>query len=366
MKNQKIAISFAAIISLVFITGCITPLKVVNVGAPAINCVFDPSCRVTVTDTTAPIPIPAGGTNFLQSRTFVGQPGAPANGLHAYEYRIDLRNAMGITYIPCISSMTLEFGPVVSTLDYDGDGVADQVYVITSGGLGTIGIASAEKDGNTVTFNFSAPVCAGGSPGTGQSSYFFGLVSTQPPMPVTATVKEAIGPVYNVPARAPQLDGCSVPPYSPAYWNDGGVVQGNNNCYNYGNNKRTDTFAQPGEASGIFLGLQDMQCQKVYNAAVADGLDPLPASGSCLDNKDKVALVVDPGTDYHWYRLDSGGMWSHKPGPGMATNLDNSSNPIANPETADRCGGWLCYTDFCGYLCSCSDNVQGQGHENIK
>ena len=158
---------------------------------------------------------------------------------------------------------------------------------------------------------------------------------------------------------------CSVPPYSPAYWNDGGVVQGNNNCYNYGNNKRTDTFAQPGEASGIFLGLQDMQCQKVYNAAVADGLDPLPASGSCLDNKDKVALVVAPGTDYHWYRLDSGGMWSHKPGGTQATNLDNSNNPIANPETADRCGGWLCYTDFCGYFCSCSDAAQGQGHENI-
>ncbi|MBI1811111.1 MAG: hypothetical protein HY035_01175 [Nitrospirae bacterium] len=189
---------------LAFAAACVTPLKVVNVGAPAINCVFDPSCRVTVTDTTAPIPIPAGGTNFLQSRTFAGQPGAPANGLHAYEYRIDLRNAMGITYIPCISSMTLEFGPVVSTLDYDGDGVADQVYVVTSGGLGSIGLASAEKEGNTITFNFSAPVCAGGHPGGGQSAYFFGLVSTQPPGPVTATVKETTGTVHNVPVLAPQ------------------------------------------------------------------------------------------------------------------------------------------------------------------
>jgi len=159
---------------------------------------------------------------------------------------------------------------------------------------------------------------------------------------------------------------CEVPLYSPVFWNDGGIVQGNNNCYNYGNNKRTDTYAQPGKASGTILGWQDMQCQKVYNAAVADGLDPLPASGSCPDNKDKVALVVDPLTDYHWYRLDSGGMWSHKPGWGLATNLDNSSNPIANPETANRCGGGLCYTDFCGYLCSCSDSAQGNGHENIK
>ncbi|MEQ8214119.1 MAG: hypothetical protein ABRQ35_09505, partial [Smithellaceae bacterium] len=43
---------------------------------------------------------------------------------------------------------------------------------------------------------------------------------------------------------------CNIPPYSPAFWNDGGTVQLNNNCYNYGNNKRTDTFAQPGRRSG--------------------------------------------------------------------------------------------------------------------
>lgn len=193
---------------LAFTTACVTPLKVVNVGAPAINCVFDPSCTVTVTDTTATVPIPAGGTNFLQSRTFMGKPGAPASGLYAYEYRIDLRNAMGITYIPCISSMTIEFGSVVSSLDYDGDGVTgDQVYVVTSRGLGSVGLASAEKDGNNITFNFSPSVCAGGSPGTGQSTFFFGLVSTQSPRAITATVKETKSAVYDVQARAPEAGG---------------------------------------------------------------------------------------------------------------------------------------------------------------
>lgn len=209
MRKRKVAAaySFAMVISLV-LSGCITPLKVVNVGAPAINCVFDPSCTVTVTDTTAPIPIPAGGTNFLQSRTFAGMPGAPANGLYAYEYRIDLRNAVGITYIPCLSTMTIEFGPVVGTLDYNGDGVTDdQVYVVTSGGLGSIGLASAEKSDNKIAFTFSEPVCAGGHPGGGQSTFFFGLVSTQPPKSVTATVRETTGTVHNVPARASQISG---------------------------------------------------------------------------------------------------------------------------------------------------------------
>lgn len=152
---------------------------------------------------------------------------------------------------------------------------------------------------------------------------------------------------------------CGIPPYSPAFWNDAGTIQYNNNCYNYGNNKRTDTFAQPGKAAGAMY--TQLTCASVYQAAVADGLDPL-RSGNCANNMDKVALVVAPGWDYHWYRLDSGGMWSHKPGKTQATNVDNSGKPISNPETANRGP----YTDFCGYFCSCSDTAQGQGHEHIK
>lgn len=199
MKNLLV-VGLAA----VALGGCVTTLTAVRVSAPAINCVFAPSCTVAVSDTTAPIPLATGGTNFLQSRTFTGTPGAPANGLTAYEYRIDLRNAIGITHIPCVSSLTVKFGPVVGTLDYDGDGHADQVYVVTGGGLGSIGLAKAVKDNDEITFTFDAPICAGGSPGTGQSSFFFGLVSPNPPVSVTASVKETTGTVHAVPARAAQ------------------------------------------------------------------------------------------------------------------------------------------------------------------
>jgi hypothetical protein len=157
---------------------------------------------------------------------------------------------------------------------------------------------------------------------------------------------------------------CHIPPYSPVFWNDSGTVQYNNNCYNYGNNKRTDTFAQPGRQSGDYP--NPMTCTEVGNAAVNDGVLRVPASGVCPGTEDKIALVVDPGTDYHWYRLGTDGMWTHKPGGTQATNLDASGNPITNPETADRCSGYLCYTDFCGYFCSCSSDVQGAGHENIQ
>ena len=164
------------------------PLKVVNVGAPAINCVFTTSspCTVSVGDTTSNVTLSSGGTGFLQSRTFRGGAGSPAAGLFAYEYRLDLRNAVGATAISCIDWMTISFGPVVSTLNYGADAKPDQVFVVTSGGIGSIGIVSAVQTGSTIKFKFTKPVCEGGSPGNGDSSYFWGLVSKTAPKNVTA------------------------------------------------------------------------------------------------------------------------------------------------------------------------------------
>src|SRR5712691_9881883 len=88
------------------------PLKVVNVSAPAINCVFNPTCTVTVNDASDNITMSTSGTGFLQSRSYKGAAGSPAAGLFAYEYRIDLRKAVGLTAISCIDSMIISFGPV--------------------------------------------------------------------------------------------------------------------------------------------------------------------------------------------------------------------------------------------------------------
>jgi len=41
------------------------PLKVVNVSAPAINCVFNAPCTITVNDTSDNVTLSAGGTGFL-------------------------------------------------------------------------------------------------------------------------------------------------------------------------------------------------------------------------------------------------------------------------------------------------------------
>ena len=178
------------------------PLKVVNVSAPAINCVFNPTCTVTVNDTSDNIPMSTGGTGFLQSRTYQGAAGSPASGLYAYEYRIDLRNAVGAVAISCIDWITISFGPVVGSLNYGGDPRPDQVFVVTGGGIGTIGIASAVQSGTNIKFKFTSPVCEGGAPGRGDSSFFWGLTSKTPAKFVTATLHETGGVTHNVKARA--------------------------------------------------------------------------------------------------------------------------------------------------------------------
>jgi hypothetical protein len=132
--------------------------------------------------------------------------------------------------------------------------------------------------------------------------------------------------------------------FNPGFWNVP-AVQPYNNCYNYGRNWRTDTFAQPGRAHGAQT--NTMACNTVTTAAMADGLVKrckcLPASEW---PRRLMALVIDPGWDYHWYRHQRGGFWGHKPGSTAARNTDNSSVVITNPETCDRGG----YTDFCGYF----------------
>lgn len=131
--------------------------------------------------------------------------------------------------------------------------------------------------------------------------------------------------------------------FNPGFWNTSSTVRLNNNCYNYANNKRTDTFAQPGRATGA--GTSTMQCTNVGNGATSDGLKAYPTCATTGVPRYYVALVIAPGVDYHWYRYQSNGYYGHKPGQTNAINTDNSGVVITNPQTANR----GIYTSFCGY-----------------
>lgn len=157
-----------------------------------------------------------------------------------------------------------------------------------------------------------------------------------------------------------------IEPYDGPYWNEADVWA--NNCYNYAVNRMTNTFAQPGRASGTPGG---SSCQGASGGALRDGARrwgncfPFGTGGLYL-----MALVSAPGFDYHWYRLtevvaveeiqgepigggespagggDEGRAWAHKPGRTSVRYVDNAGRVIRNVERCSRHP----YTEFCGYF----------------
>jgi hypothetical protein len=144
-----------------------------------------------------------------------------------------------------------------------------------------------------------------------------------------------------------------IPQYNPAAWNDADGIQYNNNCYNYGCDIQTGTYAQPGRATGNEY--VNVDCHDVGNGAQSDGLAPVNCDEGCGCKEccHQVALVIAPGWDFHWYRKDRDGRWSHKMGGSPARNVDESGNIITDPRTADRGA----YTIFCGCYCVCKSKV---------
>jgi len=199
MRSSVIALAAFAILSG---TAQAQPLKVVEVSAPAINCVFNTACKITVSDTTGNILLPTvgSGTAWLQSRTYSGQAGTPAAGLTGYEYRISLTQASGEA--DCITGFTANFGPH-TPLPYKDSTPAD-VFVVTGGGLGTIGLKSAERFGDVIEFTLTSPLCLSGAANVKNTTFFIGLAAAAAPMHVNAQVS-VVGktPIYAADARVP-------------------------------------------------------------------------------------------------------------------------------------------------------------------
>ena len=203
MLNKAIRLCAAAAVLAAPAAVQAASLNVVKVTAPDVNCVFDPSCKLTVTDSVSDIVAPGiMGKAILQSRTFSGAAGAPGAGLTGYEYRVDMTQATTSNDAACVSDLTVDFGPLMK-LQYDKVGPDDDVYVVTKGGLGSIGLFSADMTDTKITFVFDQPVCAGVEGKKGDTSYFFGLAAKGAPTGITASVGVPGWMPVDVKARAP-------------------------------------------------------------------------------------------------------------------------------------------------------------------
>lgn len=139
------------------------------------------------------------------------------------------------------------------------------------------------------------------------------------------------------------------------------------NCYSYAfdriekNHSSENTHKpQPGELSNSSL--NNRSCKNII-ANVEDDLNikleetSLTSPIKC--NHYRIAIVLDNSgeyKDYHFYRQDSDGLWSHKQGKGKVKRFDASKNLIYDPKKANRNyskddnGDKYNYEMFCGYF----------------
>jgi len=148
--------------------------------------------------------------------------------------------------------------------------------------------------------------------------------------------------------RACGRDTSFLPDYNPDLY-DSEHYEKFNNCYAYAHMDRKDDIhrhakPQPGFKRGLKpLREQDYTPKNFIKRVMLDypkdEFRPIEDKSECACGMYKVALFLDnkgPRQDYHWYRQDSTGFWSHKPGGTEVSHVDASGNPISDPAVADR------------------------------
>lgn len=147
--------------------------------------------------------------------------------------------------------------------------------------------------------------------------------------------------------RQPNLTSEDVyPTWEPERWTNDQKVLRTHNCYSYFlnvlNPKGMAGKPQPGLIS-TGKTAQRIDCPSIREAVLKDnprcvitwGLEKV--NDKCPTKYYKGFMAVaDNGSDYHFYRQDADGTWSHKPGGTEPRRTDSNGKTIYNPATAAR------------------------------
>lgn len=152
----------------------------------------------------------------------------------------------------------------------------------------------------------------------------------------------------------------SEPNYEPQKWNTNPKIKDNHNCYSYAVNqiniKRTGK-PQPGYFAGYdHIEDKEYNCKSFYNRLQADipSLYLSTFEHPCKKGFHKAFIAIDDkkdDQDYHFYREDKTGRWSHKPGRTDVIDIDASGKKIDNPATANRNYQFFAYKKPCFFFC---------------
>jgi len=148
-------------------------------------------------------------------------------------------------------------------------------------------------------------------------------------------------------------------------------IQNSANCYAYAFNWMKSPITgnffpgkpQPGQFAKPPISCDPPSTTCIVDAVNADAKElgkqfiSTTKDAVCPTGTYKIALVIanippSADADYHWYRQNPDGTWSHKPGTTPVTNKDGAGAIITDPATANRTSGDLIYDEFGGYFCT--------------
>ena len=202
------------------------PLRIVpTVGG--IGCLFFADCSIPTGDEFPSFSLTGTtGEGILLSRISqrFGEEGLAGHNLRPFHYRVDMRGVRAEDLNPCVSRVTIDFGPHTK-LNYDGDGPDDDAFyddtLGSPGGAPDAPVPTAMvRTGELVSVLFSPPVCPG------QLSRHFGLAAPGEHDFVDATVSStegetrALRPLAPTPpaGRGSSTRDCFVPRFNPPFF----------------------------------------------------------------------------------------------------------------------------------------------------
>jgi hypothetical protein len=165
------------------------------------------------------------------------------------------------------------------------------------------------------------------------------------------------------------LNNKNHPIYEPDRWNKDKYVCKSHNCYAYALNliypsytykceqylKKTNKRNCPRPKSNIYTGYHEeyniasFTCSMILKR-IKKGIPlikKLRSNQQCCDGYYKIALFITTNKkDFHFYRQDNTGLWSHKDAWRKVSNKDYKGRLIRNPETASKNESYT----FCGYF----------------
>ena len=150
-------------------------------------------------------------------------------------------------------------------------------------------------------------------------------------------------------------------PYDPDAWNQD-KIRTNNNCYSYAVSTRIidrNGKPQPGYFSH-FKPISEEEysdCKNFHKRIKKDipFMYLISFEEPCKKGFYKAFIAVDNkkgDKDYHFWRQDSNGMWSHKPGTTAVVNVDSDGKLIFNPLLANRKYKYYNYSKPCFFFCT--------------